>query len=49
MLNLTSGLVSNEAPKNVTSSDTTYNTIYENGEDGPAYDVLNRAQSNRYE
>ena len=44
-LNLTSGSVSNEAPKNVNSSDTNYNTIHKNGEDGPAYDVLSRAQA----
>ena len=44
-LNLTSGLANNGAPKNVNSSSTTYNTTYENGEDGPAYDVLSRAQA----
>ena len=44
-LNLTNGSVSNEAPKNVNSSDTNYSTIHENGEDGPAYDILSRAQA----
>ena len=44
-LNLTSGSVSNEAPKNLNSSDTNYSTINDNGEDGPAYDVLSRAQA----
>ena len=44
-LNLTSGSVSNEALKNVNTSATTYNTLHENGEDGPAYNVLNRAQA----
>ena len=43
-LNFTNGSVSNEAPKNVNSSDTIYNTINENGEDGPAYDVLHKQQ-----
>ena len=37
--------VSNEASENVNSSSTTYNTTHENGEDGPAYDVLSRAQA----
>ena len=44
-LNLTSGSVSNEAPKSVNCSATVYSTINENGEDGPAYDVLSRAQT----
>ena len=43
-LTLTSGSVSNEAPKNVNST-TTYNATHENGDDGPAYDVLSRAQA----
>ena len=40
-----SGSVSNEAPKNVNCSATVYSTINENGEDGPAYDVLNRRKA----
>ena len=44
-LNLTNGSVNNESCKNVNSSDTIYNTINKNGEDGPAYDVLSRAQA----
>ena len=39
-----SNSVSNETPKNVNST-TTYNTTHENGDDGPAYDVLSRAQA----
>ena len=45
MINPTSGSVRNETPKNANSSTTTYNTIHDNGEDGPAYDVLSRAQA----
>ena len=44
-LTLTSGSVSNEPPKNVNSTTTTYNITHENGDDGPAYDVLSRAQA----
>jgi hypothetical protein len=46
-LNLTSGLVSEEAPSNGNTSATVYSIINENGdsEDGSAYDVLTRAQA----
>ena len=44
-LTLTIGSVSNEAPKNVNSTTTTYNITHENGDDGPTYDVLSSAQA----
>ena len=44
-LNLTSGSVSDEAPKNGNISVAVYSTISQNGEDGSTYDVLTRAQA----
>ena len=44
-LNLTSGSVSDEVPKNGNTSAAVYSTISQNGGDGLAYDVLTRAQA----
>ena len=44
-LNLTSGSVSNEESNNLNSSNTNCSIIHENGEDGPAYDVLSRGKA----